>query len=225
MKILRDFFENVSKKFKHSSINITNPIWGYVDLGLPSGTLWAKMNVGAKNEEDGGLHYSWGDIVGFTASQVGKEFGKKKFSSSEYKYSSKKYAGMHYVNNALEKLEKDDDVAYVESNGQYRMPTREQFDELLEYTHKKWDYDRNGCLLISNVNGNSIFFPTNGSYYNSKVLGAETSGNYWSSTLFASKRNNYRNEDMSYSLGFNNKKICVTLYSRYSGRSVRGVIS
>lgn len=43
----------------------------YVDLGLPSGTLWAKMNVGAKSETDAGLYFAWGETQGYTAEQVG----------------------------------------------------------------------------------------------------------------------------------------------------------
>ena len=48
----------------------------YVDLGLPSGLLWAKKNLGAATEEDAGLYFQWGDTQGYTAEQVGvdKEF-------------------------------------------------------------------------------------------------------------------------------------------------------
>lgn len=225
MKSLRSYFENVRRMFKRSIASVINPIWGYVDLGLPSGTLWAKMNVGAKNEEDGGLYYSWGDIKGYVASQVGNELGKKKFSSSDYKYKDAKYAGIRCKKSTLTKLEKNDDVAYIESNGQYKIPTREQFEELLEYTYKKWDYERNGCLLISQVNGNSIFLPVNGSCYNSKVVGAETLGHYWSSTANVDKSTNYYRDDRAFTLYLTNKDVNVYMYGRYGGRSVRGVIS
>ena len=43
----------------------------YVDLGLPSGLLWAKKNIGAKTEEDDGLYFAFGETVGYTAEQVG----------------------------------------------------------------------------------------------------------------------------------------------------------
>ena len=60
----------------------------YVDLGLPSGTLWATMNVGASKPSDAGLYFQWGDTQGYTADQVGTGDGKKKFSSdwSDYKW-------------------------------------------------------------------------------------------------------------------------------------------
>ena len=55
----------------------------FVDLGLPSGTLWATCNVGATSPEQAGLYFAWGETVGFSADQV--ENGERSFSSSEYK--------------------------------------------------------------------------------------------------------------------------------------------
>ena len=51
--------------------------YDYVDLGLPSGTLWATMNVGASKPSDAGLYFQWGDTQGYTADQVGTGDGKK----------------------------------------------------------------------------------------------------------------------------------------------------
>lgn len=51
----------------------------YVDLGLPSGTLWATCNVGAESENDVGLYFQWGDTQGYTADQVGSGEGQKEF--------------------------------------------------------------------------------------------------------------------------------------------------
>ena len=59
----------------------------YVDLGLPSGLLWAKKNIGAETEEDTGLYFQWGDTVGYTAEQVGEGEGKKYFGWDDYKFS------------------------------------------------------------------------------------------------------------------------------------------
>ena len=54
-------------------------IYHMVDLGLPSGTLWADRNVGATSPEDVGLYFAWGDTVGYTAEQVAN--GEKKFAA------------------------------------------------------------------------------------------------------------------------------------------------
>ena len=55
----------------------------YVDLGLPSGLIWAKCNVGAKTEEEPGLYFQWGDTQGYTAEQM----KDKLFSWIDYKFS------------------------------------------------------------------------------------------------------------------------------------------
>ena len=58
----------------------------YVDLGLPSGTKWATMNVGATKPEEYGLYFAWGDTQGYTASQVGSGEGQKAFAWTDYKW-------------------------------------------------------------------------------------------------------------------------------------------
>ena len=62
---------------------LTEPISSYtmVDLGLPSGLKWADRNIGASSPEDYGLYFQWGDTVGYTADQVGKD---KVFDYSDY---------------------------------------------------------------------------------------------------------------------------------------------
>lgn len=67
---------------------INNNGFDFVDLGLPSGTLWATKNIGADKPSDFGLYFQWGDIQGYTADQIGLGDGQKKFSSnwSDYKW-------------------------------------------------------------------------------------------------------------------------------------------
>ena len=83
----------------------------FVDLGLPSGLLWAKCNIGANSPEDGGLYFQWGDTKGYTAEQVGTNEGQKEFSSS-------------YT----------DDAAHVLMGGNWRLPTHEELHELVTNT-------------------------------------------------------------------------------------------
>ena len=59
---------------------INNNGYGYVDLGLPSGTLWATCNVGASKPSDYGLYFQWGDIVGYAKGQIGNVNVQKKFA-------------------------------------------------------------------------------------------------------------------------------------------------
>lgn len=59
--------------------NVAPLVYNMVDLGLPSGLLWADRNIGAASPEDAGLYFQWGDTVGYTAEQVAN--GEKAFSS------------------------------------------------------------------------------------------------------------------------------------------------
>ena len=95
----------------------------YVDLGLPSGTLWATMNVGASEPSGAGLYFQWGDTSGYTANQVGTGDGEKKFSSdfSDYKFGFYPNYSKYATEGA--KLELEDDAAHVNMGGDWHMPT------------------------------------------------------------------------------------------------------
>ncbi len=139
----------------------------YVDLGLPSGTLWATRNIGASSPEDYGDYFAWGETVGYKA-------GKQDFSWSTYrycngtvstltKYCSDSRHGYNGFTDNLTELEPADDAAYVNWGPQWRMPTKEQVEELInpDYT-SCYEVDLNGVKgwrITSNANGQSIFLP------------------------------------------------------------------
>ena len=113
----------------------------YVDLGLPSGTLWAAMNVGASKASEAGLYFQWGDAQGYSADQIGNGEGQKKFSEdySDYKW----YLSGTIDENNLKftkyttggaTLDLEDDAAHVNMGGSWHMPTPNQFQELLDNT-------------------------------------------------------------------------------------------
>ena len=103
-----------------------------VDLGLPSGTKWANMNVGAEKPEDYGLYFAWGETVGHT----GDISDGRLFDWASYKWcngsedSLVKYA---IVNNKIV-LDLEDDAAYVNWGSDWRMPTLTEIKELLDNT-------------------------------------------------------------------------------------------
>lgn len=101
----------------------------YVDFDLPSRTLWAKMNVGAKSETDYGLYFAWGETTGYKQSQIGTGAGQKQFSWNDYKYgtSSSNITKYKNYNSTLELV---DDAAAANMGGWWRMPTLEQMREL-----------------------------------------------------------------------------------------------
>ena len=57
----------------------------YIDLGLPSGTLWATTNVGSKRPSGYGLYFQWGDLIGYASYQVGK-YNQFETDWSDYKW-------------------------------------------------------------------------------------------------------------------------------------------
>lgn len=100
----------------------------YVDLGLPSGNLWAKCNVGADTEEEAGLYFQWGDTQGYTAEQVGNGEGFK-----DYKFSidgSSSNFSKYNDSDRKTVLDPEDDAAHVNMGGSWRMPTVKEYYEL-----------------------------------------------------------------------------------------------
>lgn len=121
---------NTIKKTNNMEINTNGH--AYVDLGLPSGTLWAKMNVGAKKETDYGLYFAWGETQGYTASQVGTD---KQFDWKNYAFRITKPINFtKYDQDGLTNLELTDDAASVNMGGDWHMPTKKQCVELLKKT-------------------------------------------------------------------------------------------
>ena len=123
----------------------------YVDLGLPSGTLWAACNVGATSPEQAGLHLAWGETEGYTTEQV--KNGTRKFDSASYT------APSDSDNFTLEQ-----DAARANLDGNWRMPTLDEWQELYENCNVVGTDDYNGTgvkgsVFTSRVNGNSVFFP------------------------------------------------------------------
>lgn len=162
-----------------------------VDLGLPSGTLWANKNVGAASPEKGGLYFAWGEIVGYGSdANDGRLFDWDSYKWDNFtKYCSASWVaelGMGIVDNKTI-LDPEDDAATANWGENWRMPTYEEFKELLEYTTND-DATLNGesgRVYKSLTNGNSIFLPYTG--YRSGNFVQEGWAYYWSSTQVADK--------------------------------------
>ena len=168
----------------------------YVDLGLPSGTIWATCNIGANSPEEDGLYFAWGETQGYTSGQVGTD---KYFAwvgdNADYKYgtydfSDRENYGMTKYNktDGLTVLEDKDDAATVNWGSDWRMPTKEEFEELTANTEYEWtEIDGvQGGKFTSTVSGYTdkfLFFPAVGGAGNGEVIGAGGYGNYWSVSL------------------------------------------
>jgi hypothetical protein len=192
-----------------------------VDLGLPSGTLWAECNLGAMSRYDMGNYYAWGEIKGF-------DDGKNSFSWKNYrwcsgspdkltKYCTRKSHGK--VDNK-KTLEAADDLAKSSFGYFYSIPTREDWEELRTCCTWMWRVDDN-FVLVRGPNGNNIILPMTGYRSGLNIYDCGTEGQYWSSTLDESSP-----EDAWYFHVKNAKGVpnSMNSYYRCQGRSIRPVM-
>ena len=147
----------------------------YVDLGLPSGLLWATCNVGAKEPWENGLYFSWGNVDGHKK-ESGFYFGR----GNDGVYVST--PGGKLTTNIP--VDARYDAARANLGGSWRMPTKEEFKELHDKCTSVWTHQNgvSGRRFTSMINGNSVFFPASGHYYGTTLYGDCTSGCYWSSS-------------------------------------------
>ena len=197
---------------------INNNNHPYVDLDLPSGTLWATMNVGASKPTDYGLYFQWGDTSGYTASQIGKD---KQFNWADYKFSidGSSLNFSKYTTDG-ESLELADDAANANMGGSWHMPSPTQLKELTANTTNTWTTQDgvNGRLFTSKKNGKSIFIPAAGNVWDGSVSYSGDDGCVWSSMLSTC------NVDCGQYLFFFSDNAYLLNYDRNAGFSVRGVI-
>jgi len=151
-----------------------------IDLGLPSGTLWASYNVGATKPEEYGGYYAWGE----TEEKESYSWSTYKWCNGTYITLTKYCSNSEYgtVDNKTE-LDLEDDVAHVRWGGNWRMPTIDDVKELLDNTKSEWTIinDVKGCKFTSKTNGNSIFLPAAGYVWEAEWDGVGSYGLYWTS--------------------------------------------
>ena len=170
----------------------------YVDLGLPSRTLWATYNIGATWPEEYGDYFAWGETK-----------AKNEYTYENYKFFAGYKTGPiqypQYMKYVWDKdygqidgkyvLDNSDDAAYVNWGADWHMPTIEQVEELGKYC-EVWreDIELNGKTIIgyvvrSMINENFLYLPAAGWEHD------QTPNNHmyaWYWTLEASKRDNAR---------------------------------
>ena len=198
----------------------------YVDLGLPSGLKWAKCNVGAEKETDYGYYFQWGEI---------ENHGNSAYRCTHYKYYNilNTYDTLTKYNNDSScgtvdnktTLDLEDDAARANMGGDWRMPTRSDFQELLENTENEWIEDFNstgvnGRKFTSKTDENKyIFIPASGYRTGYQWFGAGYFSFVWSSSLYSSNIYTACVLDFdSYSVGVDENRC------RVDGLVVRGVM-
>lgn len=204
---------NVLGKIRTNAIVFQDDL---VDMGLPSGTLWAKKNIGASKVTDYGMYFSWGNTDGHNGDSV----GNYDFSLNVYNATS----GATLTTN----VPPENDAAKANLGTAWKLPTSVQFDELFlpAYTTNAWVTDYNGIsglngrLVTSKANGNTLFFPAGGYFNGTSLSGRDASGGtlgrYWSSTRIDGTNASY--------LYFNASSVSPQLSDgRRNGFSVRAV--
>lgn len=197
----------------------------WVDLGLPSGTLWATCNVGASKPEEYGDYFAWGetkpkDIYYWRTYKYCNGWNNSNDTMTKYSTNSK--YGYNGFTDGKTELDPEDDAATVNWGNGWQMPSIDQFEELInsDYTTTVWTTLNGvkGRKLTSKSNGNSLFLPAAGWRYVTSLDGAGSDGYYWSRSLCTSISNS------AYGRGFNSGAGWNCGYSgRYSGHSVRAV--
>ena len=156
----------------------------YVDLGLPSGTLWATCNVGADNPEDYGYYFSWGETDPKETYVWSTYKWCEGSSTTMTKYCNKSDFGYNGYTDDNTVLDFEDDAAYTNWGADWRMPTIGQLDELREKCTWTWTA-LNGVngFKVKGPNNNTIFLPAAGYRYDNMLCLKGSCGTYWSRGL------------------------------------------
>jgi len=195
---------------------------GCVDLGLPSGTLWAIRNLGAETPEDRGDYYAWGETVTKDLYDW-KSYKYCTYDKEQYlltKYCTDSSLGFNDFVDDKTVLELADDAVTANWGEDWRMPTREDWEELLQNTTWTWT-TQNGVEggLLKGENGNSLFLPATGFCLDNGPI-CTGLGIYWSSTLQTSSQVSA----WSFHFDYEECHVCGT-YERSRGQCVRAVRS
>ena len=191
----------------------------YVDLGLPSGTLWATTNVGASTPEAYGDYFAWGETETKNMYNWSTYKWCKGNMNTMTKYCFNSSDGFNGFTDDKTELDPEDDAAYMNWGTSWRMPTIEQQQELVNSCTWTWT-TQNGVdgRLVTGPNGNTLFLPAAGTYWSGSLSGAGNWGRYLSRTLDKdySFHACYMYFTSSYLQGYN-------FDYRYEGYSVRAV--
>ena len=185
-----------------------------VDLGLS--VKWASMNVGAKKVSGFGSYFAWGETQ-----------PKDYYSWNTYAWSKgdSQFLTKYSTTDRKSQLAPIDDAARANMGGEWRMPTVDEYEELMNPDNCKWEWTAqdgvNGYKITSKKTGNSIFLPITGFRYYGDIQFRAISGIYWTSSLYTA------NPNKAWCLEFNFSDVKVHYgnlsSNRFSGRCIRAV--
>ena len=203
----------------------------WVDLGLPSGTLWAKYNLGVNSKKLDKAKDWYGDYYAF-----GELETKSDYNIDDYKWYDKnkgKFEMLKY--NYMAELELDDDIAN-QIDSKYKIPNKEQFKELLQYTSHQFVQNYNKIYGLNGVvfksNNAELFLPAAGHYCNEQLCAKGYYGVYWTQNsgnpgnawnLFFS--GNPKDTFMAIEKYYKENRIELSLGDRWQGLTIRPVLN
>ena len=204
----------------------TYPSGDWVDLGLPSGLLWASCNLGATSPDGYGEYYAWGELQP-KSNYKWENYNYGNAYNQLTKYCNDSSYGFNGYTDNLTTLEPTDDAVINNLGNGARIPTKAEWEEMVSNTTHIWT-TKNGIegWRYTAPNGNSIFMPAAGSK-TSGVFYVGIMGHYWSSTLVT---NGTFGPDCAWQLGYDITQPDANLHhmspsSRCIGFSVRAVKS
>lgn len=212
---LKGYYKSVHKvncgESKSSISKSNNAQEERVDLGLSSGILWATCNIGASSPSEIGDYFAWGerepkDVYGWDTYKLCRGS-----YNSIFKYTE---------TDGKKVLDSQDDVAKSMLGGEWRIPTKEDMEELVEECEWKWT-SLNGQLgwKVIGSNNNYIFLPASGAASSYRIAGVNELGRYWTATRDES---NYSAYNLRFKDGTDT--IVVVDDTRFYGRTIRPVI-
>ena len=195
----------------------------FVDLGLPSGLLWAKCNIGAATENDSGDYFSWGE----TAPKTKYSYGKYKF------WNGSTYTKYNWSDNLME-LQPEDDAAFVNLGPWCHIPTKAEWEELIE----KCTWEATKVTMpgttepvvaywkVTGPNGNHIILPSTGYYWDDEF---HFSWSFYNSSTLKEVDTNYAlgwdQSGVTEELGVTYDHPTIARGSRKAGYVIRAVCS
>lgn len=212
---LKGYYKSVHKvncgESKSSISKSNNAQEERVDLGLSSGILWATCNIGATSPSEIGDYFAWGERE-----------SKDVYGWDTYKLCRGSYNSIfkYTETDGKKVLDSQDDVAKSMLGGEWRIPTKEDMEELVEECEWKWT-SLNGQLgwKVIGSNNNYIFLPASGAASSYRIAGVNELGRYWTATRDES---NYSAYNLRFKDGTDT--IVVVDDTRFYGRTIRPVI-
>lgn len=200
----------------------------FVDLDLPSGTLWMDRNIGAKLISDFGLYFMWGDTTGYSDDDIKVKAAWKNCPGNNGNEQADTEAleawDKRYITNTGN-LFTTVDAAFAYTHGAAKMPTINQIEELLKYTvtgyNKNYYGSGAGAYLFGSKKDRSkyICIPASGTVAGGGIWDRGNYGVIWTSSL--NKNSSTKGLCLTFNLSGN--RTYMSTHYRYEGLCIRGV--